>query len=171
MTAVAYSINASSPVPVCWRGFEQVHRSAGTSPWSRVDEPSSSAAASTGEADSFLVGVRSWVQPVVDRLNHLLQLEAGWGGPGTLRIERRVVERTLEALALIAAPEIQPPSISPGPDGSLQLAWYTRDFELEIDVPLSGDITASLYEHNSGEESDLTLISPQLLAAIKRLVD
>jgi len=165
MTAVAYSINAYSPVPVCWHGFEQVHRSALTSPWSRLDEPSSSAAASTREG----AGAASWVQPVVDRLNNLLRLEAGWGGTGTLRVDQGAVERALRALALIAPPETRPPSISPGPDGSLQLAWYTHDFELEIDVPLSGDITASFFEHASGEEAELALTSPRLPQVIARL--
>jgi hypothetical protein len=169
MTAVAYPISAFNPVPVCWRGVEQVHRSAGTSPWARSDEPISSAAASTNEPAAFDPRSASWFQPVVDRLNYLLRLEAGWGGPGTVHVDQRAVERALQALALIALPKTRPPSISPGPDGSLQLAWYTRDLELEIDVPLSGEITASLYEHDSGEESELALTSPRLPSVIERL--
>ena len=169
MTAVAYSISAFSPVPVRWHGLEPAHGSTRTSPWSRLDEPSSSAAASTREVDYFALGAKSWVQPVVDRLNHLLRLEAGWGGPGTLRVDQGAVEGALQALALIAPPKTRRPSISPGSDGSLQLAWYTRDLELEIDVPLSGEITLSLYEHDSGEELELALTSPLLLVAIRRL--
>src|SRR5271166_5196410 len=162
MTAVAYPINAFAPMPVCWHGFEQSHRSARTSPWSRLDEPSPSAAASTSELSFFDLSAAPWFQSVVDRLNHLLRLEAGWGGPGTLPVNRSVVERTLQALAFVLAPKARPPSISPGQDGSLQLAWYTRDFELEIDVPVADEIVASLYEHDSGRESEFALTSPQL---------
>lgn len=106
---------------------------------------------------------------MVSRLNYLLQLQNGWGGPGTLGVEIEVVRKTLETLFRIATEKTRPPSISPGQDGSLQLAWYAREFELEIDIPRSGDLTASLYKHDSGQESELALTSPQLYAAIERL--
>jgi hypothetical protein len=142
-----------------------VYRSTHTSTWSRVKEPPPSAPASTDETDS----VGTWLQPVMDRLNHLAQLQDGWGGPGTRSIDEGVIWRALETLALIATEKTRSPSISPGQDGSLQLAWYAREFELEIDIPRSGNPTASLYEHESGEESELSLTSPQLYAAIGRL--
>jgi hypothetical protein len=110
-----------------------------------------------------------WLGPVVDRLNHLLQLQDGWDGPGTLGFDIEVAQKTIEILGLIAAEETRPPSISPGQDGSLQLAWYAREFELEIDVPRSGNVTVSFYEHGSDQDLELTLTSPQLSAAINRL--
>jgi hypothetical protein len=172
MTVSACSITAfvdPTPVQLGWREARS-GRSARTSPWSRVDEPSPSAAAITSEPDSLRAGVATvWLLPVVDRLNHLFQLRDGWDGPGTFGTDRRVLIRALEALSRIASPRTRPPSISPGSDGSLQLAWYTRDFELEIDVPLSGEITASLYEHSNGDEAELTLISPRLRDVIERL--
>jgi hypothetical protein len=143
-----------------------------TSTWSRVKEPTPSAPASTDETDSRRVIQKSWLQPVMNRLVHLAQLEDGWGGPGTLRIDEGVLRKAYEALAriaLIATEKTRPPSISPGQDGSLQLAWYIREFELEIDIPRSGDPTASLYEHESGEETELLLTSPRLYAVIGRL--
>jgi hypothetical protein len=109
------------------------------------------------------------MHPVVDRLNHLLQLPDGWDGPGTRRVNEKVVEKTLLVLFDVAAQNTRPPSIAPGPDGSLQLAWYVREFELEIDIPSSGNPSASLYEHNTGDESELSLTSPQLRTAITRL--
>jgi hypothetical protein len=169
MNAVAYPINTSNPAPVCWRGVEQVHRSARTSPWSRIDEPSPSAAASTSEPVVFDSRSASWVQPVVDRLNYLLRLDAGWGGPGTVRLDKGAVERAVQALALVASAKTRPPSISPGTDGSLQLAWYMRDFELEIDVPVSGEITISLFEHETGEEAEFELTSSRLSEVIEKL--
>jgi hypothetical protein len=140
-----------------------------TSTWSRVKESAPSAPASTNEADSQRVTDATWVVPVMERLDHLLQLQDGWDGPGTLGIDVDVVQKTIEILARIAAKKTRPPSISPGQDGGLQLAWYVREFELEIDIPRSGDLTASLYEHDSGQESELELTSPQLYAAIERL--
>jgi hypothetical protein len=148
------------------RSFQSVHwfdRTAHTSTASSVEEPPSSAAASTDEVTT------RWLEPVVERLIHLLQLQDGWNGPGSLSVDRGVAIKTVEVLGQIATGSTRPPSISPGADGSLQLAWYAREFELEIDVPRAGDPTASLYEHNSGQELELTLTSPELNAAIERL--
>jgi hypothetical protein len=134
-----------------------------------VDEPPPSEAANTTEIDRQHVRVATWLAPVAKRLNHLLQLQDGWGGPGTLRVDRAVVLKTIEILFRVAAEKTRPPSISPGEDGSLQLAWYTREFELEIDVSRSGDLTASLYDHNTRQELELTPTSPKLYAAMGRL--
>jgi hypothetical protein len=111
----------------------------------------------------------AWLQPVVDRLNYLLQLQDGWDGPETLGIGIEVAQKTIETLGLIATEKTRPPSIAPGQDGSVQLAWYARKFELEIDVPRSGDLVVSLYEHASDQESELTLTSSQLSDAIEQL--
>jgi hypothetical protein len=141
-----------------------------TATWQRVEEPLRSAAASTDEPDSPQVTISlTWIRPVVERLTYLSNLQRGWGGPETFAVDRGVILRTLETLVSIAGEKMRPPSISPGPDGSLQLAWYVREFDLEIDVPLSGDPTAALYEHASGEETELPLTSPKLRTAIGRL--
>jgi hypothetical protein len=116
--------------------------------------------------------VEKWIHPILDRLVHLTQLQDGWDGPGTLRVDETVIAKTLETVALIATiatERTRVPSISPGQDGSLQLAWYAREFELEIDIPRSGNPSASLYEHGSGEEWELPVTSRQLQAAIGRL--
>lgn len=139
-----------------------------TSTASNVEMPPSSAAASTDEVGSQCPAI--WLQPVVDRLNRLLQLQDGWDGPGTLGIDIEVAERALKTLEGIATEKTRPPSISPGPDGSLQLAWYDREFELEIEVPRSGNMAVSLYKHSSDQELELTLTSPELSAAIKDLI-
>jgi hypothetical protein len=144
-----------------WTG----NRSNRTSTLSNVEAPPPSAAAA---ASSQRVAAK-WIEPVVNRLNHLLQLQDGWGGLGTLHVDPDVVWKTIGTLIRVASERTRPPSISPGPDGSLQLAWYSRDFELEIEVPRSGDPTASLYEHDTEEESELTLASPKLYAAIEQL--
>ena len=142
-----------------------------TATWSNVEVPLPSAAASTNEVDSPRETVATtWLQPVLNRLNHLLQLQDGWDGPESAGINFEVAWKTLEILDLISTEKTRPPSISPGQDGSLQLAWYAYDFELEIDVPRSGDVTVSLYEHASDQELELTPTSPELSAAIKRLV-
>jgi hypothetical protein len=152
---------------VAWRSSA---RSTQTATGSNVEAPPPSAAASTEEVDSPNVPhTATWMHPVVDRLNHLLQLPDGWDGPGTRRVNQKVVEKTLLVLFDVAAQNTRPPSIAPGPDGSLQLAWYVREFELEIDIPSSGNPSASLYEHNTGDESELSLTSPQLRTAIARL--
>jgi hypothetical protein len=141
-----------------------------TATWSIIEAPPPSAAASTEEADSpKVMPFPNWFQPVVDRLLHLLALPDGWDGPGTLRVDPQVVERTFGALFAVTAENTRPPSIAPGPDGSLQLAWYVPEFDLEIDIPRSGNPSAWLHEHSSGEESELSLTSPQLQTAIARL--
>lgn len=133
-----------------------------------VEEPRPSEAANTTEVDSERDTTSRWLG-VVNRLNQLLQLQDGWGGPGTLRLDRDVVRKTIEILVRVADTKTRPPSLSPGHDGSLQLAWYGRDVELEIDIPHSGDATASLYERDTGRELELALTSPELDAAIGRV--
>jgi hypothetical protein len=80
-----------------------------------------------------------------------------------------VIVRTLQTLVDIAGQTTQAPSISPGPDGSLQLAWYVREFDLEIDIPVSGDPTGAFYEHASGKEVDLAIPSSKLREVIEQL--
>lgn len=138
--------------------------------WAKVEVPPPSGAASTDEPDSpKAVRKPDWFQSVADRLRHLLRLQDGWDGPGTLGIEAAVVERTFRALFSVTAQNTRPPSIAPGQDGSLQLAWYVSEFDLEIDIPRSGNLSAWLYENSSGEASELPLNSPQLRTAIARL--
>ena len=146
-------------------------RSTDTATWAQVEVPAPSAAASTDEPDSPKAPLLpDWFQPVADRLRHLLALQDGWDGPGTLRVEAAVVERTFGALFAVTAQNTPPPSIAPGQDGSLQLAWYVPEFDLEINIPRSGHPSAWLYEHNnSGQEIELSLTSPQLRTAIARL--
>jgi hypothetical protein len=142
-----------------------------TATWSIVEAPPPSDAASTTEADSpKATPIPNWVQPVVNRLGHLLRLPDGWDGPGTLSIQPWVAERAFEALLLVTAGQnTRPPSIAPGPDGSLQLAWYVREFDLEVDIPPFGNPIAWLYDHSSGDESEFSLTSPRLRTAIAQL--
>jgi hypothetical protein len=166
------STDIALPRQLSWRGSERSGSfSTPTSTFSIVEAPPPSAAAvSTDQANpSYETATTTWLRPVVKRLNHLLQLQNGWDGPESLGIDVAVAVKALEFLARIAAQKPRPPSVAPGQDGSLQLAWYTREFELEIDIPRSGDPTASLYEHDSERESELTLASPQLYDAIGRL--
>lgn len=153
---------------VFWQRPGVAYRSPHTWTSPSVEEPPPSEAANTSEAVSQRDTTSRWLG-VVQRLNHLLQLQDGWDGPGTLRIDRDAVRKTLEFLIRIASERTRPPSVSPGHDGSLQLAWYGRELELEVDIPRSGDPTASLYEHDTGRELELALTSPELDAAIQRL--
>jgi len=151
-------------------GFTRERRSRSNEPaatWAKVKVPPPSAAASTDEPDS--PKEPDWFQPVADRLLHLMRLQDGWDGPGTLGVGAAVIERTFEALFAVTAQNTRPPSIAPGQDGSLQLAWYVPEFDLEIDIPRSGHPTAWLYERSSGQELELSLTSPQLRTAIARL--
>lgn len=168
MIALAFQdTNFVRPGELVWR---RPARSTQAATSSMVEGPAPSSAASTEEADSPKVALMPiWFQPVADRLLHLLTLPRGWDGPETLGVDAAVVERTLRALFAIMDQNTRPPSIAPGHDGSLQLAWYVAEFDLEIDIPRSGNPSAWLYENNSGEESELSLNSSQLRTAIARL--
>jgi hypothetical protein len=168
MIALAFQdTNFVRPGELVWR---RPARSTQAATSSIVEGPASSSAASTEETDSPKVTpMPIWFQPVADRLRHLLALPYGWDGPGTLGVDEAVVVRTLRALFAITDQNTRPPSIAPGHDGSLQLAWYVPEFELEIDIPRSGNPSAWLYENSSDEESELPLNSPQLRTAIARL--
>lgn len=123
----------------------------------------------SGSGSSETQKEAKWFRPVTSRLDHLRQLQDQWNGPGSSRVDIDVILRTLKFLAGIALSNSRPPSISPGNDGSLQLAWYTRDFELEIDVPRSGALVVSFYDHASGRETGLSPASPQLSSLMERL--
>jgi hypothetical protein len=149
---------------------ERPTRSTETATWANVEVPAPSAAASTSEPDSPKAAVPpNWFKPVVDRLRHLSGLSDGWDGPGTLRVEEAVVTRTLLVLFNVTTQNTRAPSIAPGHDGSLQLAWYVPEFDLEIDIPRSGKPSAWLYERSSGDELELPLTSAKLQTAIARL--
>ena len=166
-TALAYMDNYHFGARRPW---VNLNYSGYTTTTSVVQQIPRSGAATTDQASSFDTSVEViWMKPTVDRLNHLLLLQDGWDGPGAKAVPPIVAMKALDTLSQIAVPDTRPPSISPGRDGTLQLAWYARDFELEIDIPHTGNPAVSLYNRNTDAELDLTLRSPELVAALKRL--
>jgi hypothetical protein len=133
MIALAFQdTNFVRPGELVWR---RPARSTQAATSSVVEGPAPSSAASTEEADSpKLMPMPIWFRPVADRLLRLLALPPGWDGPGTLAVDTAVVEKTLRTLFAITDQNTRSPSIAPGHDGSLQLAWYLPEFDLEIDM-------------------------------------
>lgn len=111
----------------------------------------------------------TWHSAVLKRLSHLRKLEDGWDGAGSVRVDLDAIRKAWRILVAVTRAETRPPSIAPGRDGNLQIAWYARDIELEIDVPSHGEPSVSLYDRNTGEERDVTFGSPDLSAAFEQL--
>ncbi len=170
--SLAYSDTSSWSWPSgrIWnRGSTRARSSTITATASGVQEVARSEAATTGEAAAPAILKPDWLDPVLQRINHLLTLQDGWDGPGSLGINADVALRALQLLSQVAGENTRSPSISPGRDGGLQFAWYARELDLEIDIPRTGKPTISLYDRDLDTDSELKLTSPGLFAAIAKV--
>lgn len=114
----------------------------------------------------------SWIDPIIERLGYIINLSPDWNGPGSVAIDIETALKALEVMFEILQPSKIMPSISPGADGSLQIGWFARDYEIEIYIKPHTMPTASLYDRNTSEEWDeMPLTSTKLHDAIASLPD
>jgi len=90
----------------------------------------------------------------------LLQLPNDWDEAGSPRIEEATWRRACEFLARYArwiwdndGKVIDSPSITSGPDGSIDLHWDHTDYEMLINIPSDANAMAGFYGDDRGRVS------------------
>ena len=113
----------------------------------------------------------AWMEPMVQSLGKLLQLERNWDTYGGSPIDLRCADAALNLAFNILPNDIPVPSIVPTSRGGLQLEWHTRSVDLEVEF-LSATRVCGLFEdHIDGTswEKDLSSDLGPLVDAISTL--
>ena len=113
----------------------------------------------------------AWVEPTVQSLGKLLQLEPDWDTYGGSPIDPRCVVAALRLAFDIFPDEMPVPSVVPTSRGGLQLEWHTRGVDLEVEF-LSPTRVCGLFEDaisGTSWEKDLSSDLGPLVEAISAL--
>ena len=75
-----------------------------------------------------------WKSVVTHRLNELCALPIGWDGYAGQPVSFICANFAASMLARLSRDNVPPPSIVPGSDGTLQVEWHRKMFDIELDV-------------------------------------
>lgn len=93
----------------------------------------------------------------IERARTILDLEEDWDGEGTMPYARETFERAVSfASGLLRTMSehtsgVIVPVIGPGPDGSVDLHWKTRDLEMLVNITADPGSKASYYGDDYGD--------------------
>ena len=109
--------------------------------------------------------------PAVESAQEILLLKPDWDGEGSPGYERATLDRAVEFLRSVASfavdtwrAEIPPPSIDPGPDGTIDLHWKSTSAELLINISDDPQERATFYGDDYGScavRGDIDLATPE----------
>lgn len=100
-----------------------------------------------------------WVNQVVGRLEHLVNLAAGWNGYGSPSIDPDVARAALKVLVSLDRGEDLLPSIVPTQQGGLQLEWHYGDVDLELEINRDGSVELWYLDEATDTEREDSLTS------------
>lgn len=114
-----------------------------------------------------------WNEALRDRFNHLTALPAGWDGYGGRPVSFSCAVFAANVIEQLCDPELLPPQIVPGSDGTLQLEWHVAGVDVEIDILAPNEVVATRYvaEDESDERHELSTDFRQLVSWIDDLRD
>jgi hypothetical protein len=94
----------------------------------------------------------SWETIVQKNFAAIKTLGPGWDGPRSKRVDSKVMYRAFRILrdALADVDGAVAPYIVPAHDGSIQLEWHTKSYELEFLISPSGRTEAWVHNRSSG---------------------
>jgi hypothetical protein len=103
------------------------------------------------------------------RLNALGHLPSGWAGRGSEPVSREVRARAALVFGRIGRAAMGLPAVVPGADGSVQLEWRSREYDLEVDVNETVDV---FFDNHRGGAIEITDVvpEPKALAEVARAV-
>ena len=117
-------------------------------------------AAARQEAWQSLPPALSRIREAIERSRDILGLSDGWDGEAGRRIEEASWCRAVDFLTRQAAlmwerfgKILEPPDITPVPDGSIDIHWDRPDFELLVNIPSLETATAGFYGDDRGRIS------------------
>lgn len=87
-----------------------------------------------------------WSTALGERFNALTALPAGWDGYEGRPVSFTCARFAAQLLARLFDPEIPPPSLVPGSDGTLQIEWHINQYDVEIDISAPFRVAASRFD-------------------------
>jgi hypothetical protein len=117
--------------------------------------------------------VKEWIAQVeeaIESSRFILRLEENWDEEGSLGYDKDTWERATHFVRDITTQyltnykvQIDPPKITPGPDGSIDVRWKTQKRTLLINFPADGEKPADFFGSDRGTDTikgTLDLSSP-----------
>ena len=82
--------------------------------------------------------IPDWLVPAVTSAIELLGLRQDWDSYGAPPINTTAIQRGIEILAEIMAPDSMPPTFVPTNSGGCQLEWHSQGRDVEIEISSEG---------------------------------
>ncbi len=93
-----------------------------------------------------------WIEALEKRFNDLTALPVGWDGYTGRPVSFTIARFAANLLERLYVPNVPPPSLVPGADGSLQIEWHRNDYDVELDIVGPQKVVA--YRHDCQKETD-----------------
>ena len=106
-----------------------------------------------------------WSSVLGERFNAITSLPLGWDGYKGKPVSFTCARFAAQILERLYDPNIAPPSLVPGSDGTLQIEWHINQYDVELDVQSPYNIVATRYNCSTERldeieiHSDLTIIA------------
>lgn len=113
----------------------------------------------------------AWLQPTVNSLVQLLNLQEGWDSYGSRKVEPRAVETVFDLLRATLRNDSPPPAVVPTGAGGVQAEWHQDGLDIEVQVSSAGASSLTYEDLRAGTElrSDLSTDLSALTNAIDEL--
>lgn len=108
--------------------------------------------------------VSGWLEPVLDKLQFLIDLEEWKGDHHSLRLSPEAVQLMLMFLSRTMRPGTAVPSIVPIGDGGIQIEWHRAGLDVEVEFIPGEPVEAYVHELSSEEthEANADLLFEEL---------
>jgi hypothetical protein len=101
--------------------------------------------------------ISGWKEVVESRLNELAALPLGWDGYTGLPVSFDCAYFAANMLERLFNEGVPAPSIVPGSDGSLQIEWHRKMFDVELDVLKPQYVVATRLNLNTDKEETIEI--------------
>lgn len=98
-----------------------------------------------------------WLQKLENRFNELGKLKPGWDGYSGGAVPFSIARFSAELIQRLFNPNLPPPSLVPGSDGSVQIEWHRNGYDIEIDVLGPFDVVAVRHDLQTGNTEELEI--------------
>jgi hypothetical protein len=98
-----------------------------------------------------------WSTQLRERLNELTSLQVGWDGYRGVPVRFDCARFALTILNALYNKRVPAPNLVPGIDGTMQIEWHCRGFDVELDVIDVGQVEAYRMDIENNKEEELNL--------------
>lgn len=98
------------------------------------------------------LGCDNWKNVLSSYVSGLASLEAGWDGPKSGPVARKVLYEAnrIVRVALEGCGLAQAPFLVPGADGSVQIEWHEERYQLQLELGVFGERLFELHDYHTG---------------------